>query len=94
MLRFVSVDNRGGASMATERWNSPVKVGFEGADARTVNGPFDALKCLADLWPSMRGLRYIKARSACRAALDGRKSVEEARAEFLAAAEEAKLKLH
>lgn len=45
MLRFVSVDNRGGASMATERWNSPVKVGFEGADARTVNGPFDALKC-------------------------------------------------
>ncbi|MBY3070267.1 DUF982 domain-containing protein [Rhizobium leguminosarum] len=80
--------------MATERWNSPVTVGFEGADARTVNGPFDALKCLADLWPSMRGLRYIKARSACRAALDGRKSVEEARAEFLAAAEEAKLKLH
>ncbi|MGO7830606.1 DUF982 domain-containing protein, partial [Rhizobium johnstonii] len=30
--------------MATERWNSPVKVGFEGADARTVNGTFDALK--------------------------------------------------
>ena len=29
-----------------------------------------------------------------RAALDGRKSLEEARAEFLAAAEEAKLKLH
>ncbi|ANM09052.1 UNVERIFIED_ORG: hypothetical protein GGI57_003355 [Rhizobium aethiopicum] len=80
--------------MATEKWNSPVKVGFEGADLRTVNGPFDALKCLADFWPNSRGLRYIKARSTCRAALDGRKSVEEARAEFLAAAEEAKLKLH
>ncbi|MBB2685671.1 UNVERIFIED_ORG: hypothetical protein GGD47_003267 [Rhizobium etli] len=79
--------------MATEKWHDPVKVGFEDADLRTVNGPFDALKCLADLWPSARGLHYIKARSTCRAALDGRKSVEEARAEFLAAAEEAKLKL-
>ncbi|MBX4932621.1 DUF982 domain-containing protein [Rhizobium bangladeshense] len=80
--------------MATEKWNDPVKVGFEGTDLRTVNGPFDALKCLADFWPSSRGLHYIKARSTCRAALDGRKSMDEARAEFLAAAEEAKLKLH
>jgi hypothetical protein len=80
--------------MATERWNDPIKVGFENADAKTINGPFEALKCLADLWPNVRGLRYLKARSACRAALDGRKSLEEARAEFVAAAEEAKLKLH
>jgi hypothetical protein len=80
--------------MATERWGNPVKVGFENADARTVNGPFDALKCLTDLWPVTRGLHYLKARSTCRAALDGRKTCEEARAEFLAAAEEAKLKLH
>jgi hypothetical protein len=49
---------------------------------------------MADLWPNSRGLQYLKARSACRAALDGRKSVEEARTEFLAAAEEAKLNLH
>jgi hypothetical protein len=54
----------------------------------------DALKCLADLWPSSRGLHYLKARSTCRAALDGRKTVEEARAEFVAAAEEAKLKVN
>jgi hypothetical protein len=80
--------------MATERWNDPIKVGFENAGAKTINGPFEALKCLADLWPNVRGLRYLKARSACRAALDGRKSLEEARAEFVAAAEEAKLKLH
>ncbi|WP_454848135.1 DUF982 domain-containing protein [Rhizobium binxianense] len=80
--------------MATNKWTNPVTVGFENADDRTVNGPFDALKCLADLWPTSRGLHYLKARSACRAALDGRKSLEEARAEFLAAAEEAKLKLH
>ncbi|WP_183748916.1 DUF982 domain-containing protein [Rhizobium sp. BK196] len=80
--------------MATERWNSPIKVGFEGAGARTVKGPFDALACLAEHWPAVRGLKYLKARSACRAALDGRKTVEEARAEFMAAAEEAKLKVH
>jgi len=80
--------------MATDRWDSPVKVGFDNTDARTVNGPFDALKCLADLWPAARGLRYLKARSTCRAALDGRKTAEEARTEFVAAAEEAKLKLH
>jgi hypothetical protein len=80
--------------MATERWNDPIKVGFENVGAKTINGPFEALKCLADLWPNVRGLRYLKARSACRAALDGRKSLEEARAEFVAAAEEAKLKLH
>ncbi|MBB3592565.1 hypothetical protein FHX08_002909 [Rhizobium sp. BK529] len=80
--------------MATERWNSPIKVGFEEAGARTVNGPFDALACLSDLWPAARGLQYLRARSVCRAALDGRKSVEEARAEFVAAAQEAKLKVH
>ncbi len=80
--------------MATEKWNNPISVGFENTDPRTVLGPFDALACLADLWPDARGLRYLKARSACRAALDGRKSVEEARAEFVAAAEEAKLRVN
>ncbi|WP_431321369.1 DUF982 domain-containing protein [Rhizobium sp. YTU87027] len=80
--------------MAAERWNDPIHVGFENTGARTILGPLDALKYLADLWPSARGLRYLKARSTCRAALDGRKTVEEARAEFVAAAEEAKLKLH
>ncbi|KQV83996.1 DUF982 domain-containing protein [Rhizobium sp. Root1220] len=77
--------------MASNKWNDPIDLGFENTAARTILGPFDALKCLADLWPSARGLRYLKARSACRAALDGRKSLEEARAEFVAAAEEAKL---
>ncbi len=83
--------------MAVEQWNDPIQVGFENetsGGARVILGPLDALKCLADLWPSARGLRYLKARSTCRAALDGRKSVEEARAEFVAAAEEAKLKVN
>ncbi|KRB58914.1 hypothetical protein ASE04_04250 [Rhizobium sp. Root708] len=80
--------------MANEKWNDPIRVGFETAGAHTVSGPFDALKCLSDFWPSVRGLRYLKARSTCRAALDGRKTLEEARAEFVAAAEEAKLSLH
>ena len=81
--------------MANEKWNEPILVGFETTDdARTVSGPLDALKCLSDLWRNARGLRYLKARSTCRAALDGRKSLEEARAEFVAAAEEAKLSIH
>jgi hypothetical protein len=80
--------------MASEKWNDPIHVGFEAAEARTVLGPFDALKCLTELWPNARGLQYLKARSTCRAALDGRKSLEEARAEFVAAAEEAKLRVH
>jgi hypothetical protein len=76
------------------KWKSPVSIGFAHSEQRTVNNPFEALICLTDLWPSMRGLRFLKARSACRAALDGRKTPEEARREFIAAAEEAKLKLH
>jgi hypothetical protein len=80
--------------MASERWNDPIHVGFEASEARTILGPFDALKCLTELWPNARGLRYLKARSTCRAALDGRKSLEEARAEFVAAAAEANLRVH
>ncbi len=80
--------------MASEKWDNPIHVGFENTGARTIVGPMDALKCLADLWPSSRGLHYLKARSTCRAALDGRKTVEEARAEFVAAAQEAKLKVN
>jgi hypothetical protein len=80
--------------MASEKWNDPIQVGFETTGARTISGPFDALTCLTELWPNVRGLRYLKARSTCRAALDGRKSLEEARAEFVAAAEEARLHVH
>jgi hypothetical protein len=76
------------------KWKNPVEVAFAHEGSTVVKNPFEALICLTDMWPDMRGLKFLKARSACRAALDGRKTAEEARAEFIAAAEEAKLKMH
>lgn len=80
--------------MPTTKWSNPVKVGFSSVGSQVVNGPFDALICLMDTWPDLRGPRYVAARSLCRAAIEGRRSPEEARAVFIAAAEEAKLKAH
>lgn len=76
------------------KWKMPVEVAFVQEGAQTVRNPFEALVCLTDKWPSMRGLNFLKARSACRAALDGRKTAEEARMHFIAAAKEAKLQMH
>jgi hypothetical protein len=76
------------------KWKSPVELAFTHEGSRVVQNPFEALICLTDMWPTMRGLKFLKARSACRAALDGRKTSEQARAEFIAAAEEAKLTMH
>ncbi|KAA0695544.1 DUF982 domain-containing protein [Neorhizobium sp. P12A] len=76
------------------KWKSPVEVSFAQEGSKVVQNPFEALVCLTDMWPSIRGLRFLKARSACRAALDGRKTAEEARAEFIAAAKEARLTMH
>jgi hypothetical protein len=50
--------------------------------------------CLRDIWPNRRGERFIRAHNACRAAIAGRLDVEKARTEFLAAAEEAHLRIH
>jgi hypothetical protein len=55
-----------------------------------VGSPFEALIYLTENWPAYQGLRFVKARSACRGALAGHISVEDARAEFEAAAEEAR----
>jgi len=56
-----------------------------------IEGPFDALKYLTESWPAERGMSFVRARSACRAALAGHKTVEEARVAFVAAAVDAKL---
>ncbi|CAN7329482.1 MULTISPECIES: DUF982 domain-containing protein [Ensifer] len=74
-------------------WNQPIELDFVTGDVRTVKGPSDALACLADHWPR-RGPSYVAARSACRAAIDGRRTVEEARSLFISAANEAELKAH
>ncbi|MQW85530.1 DUF982 domain-containing protein [Sinorhizobium saheli] len=74
-------------------WSHPIELGLTGDDVRTVKGPSDALACLAGQWPH-RGPYYVAARSACRAAIEGRRTVEEARRLFISAAEEAHLKAH
>ncbi|WEX76031.1 DUF982 domain-containing protein [Sinorhizobium numidicum] len=73
-------------------WSHPIELGLTGGK-RTVKGPYDALACLAGQWPH-RGPYYVAARSACRAAIEGRRTVEEARKLFISAAEEAHLKAH
>ena len=72
-------------------WTEPVEVNFDKNTRNIVSGPFDALALLTGNWPLVRGLTFVRARSACRAALDGRKTPEEARRCFEDAVSEAKL---
>jgi hypothetical protein len=74
-------------------WNRPIELGLTGGDVRVVNGPSDALACLAGQWPH-RGPYYVAARSACRAAICGRRTPDEARRLFIFAVEEAHLSAH
>lgn len=75
-------------------WSNPIEVGFAAERSQLVCGPIEALRCLNDLWPDRRGPYYVAARSYCRAAIDGRKSAEEAREVFISAALEADLTAH
>ncbi len=65
--------------MKNERWTEPVEVTLEANGRNVVASPSEALALLTEGWPKFRGLSFVRARSACRAALDGRKSPEEAR---------------
>ena len=78
----------------TDKWKRPIEVGFGVAGYRVVTGPFEAMICLTDLWPNKRGPQFIRARNSVDAALAGRGDPEQARMEFLAAAEEAQLITH
>jgi hypothetical protein len=71
-------------------WQKPVDVPFDNLGSGTVEGPSEALAILTDGWPDIRGPHFVRARSACRAALDGRKTVEEARQLFEQAVSEAR----
>jgi len=74
-----------------DKWQEPVKITVPLSGSVRVDGPFVALVVLMDEWPNIRGPGYVKARSLCRAAIAGRKTVEEARAHFIEAAREANL---
>ncbi|MES5098191.1 DUF982 domain-containing protein [Agrobacterium sp. BA1120] len=71
-------------------WTEPVEVNFDTSTRNIIAGPFDALALLTENWPHTRGLTFVRARSACRAALDGRKTPEEARRCFEDAVSEAR----
>jgi hypothetical protein len=75
--------------MPHSAWIAPVTVQFPHQDRRTVAGPFEAMTCLTDSWPNMSGLKFLRARMACRAALDGRLGADDAREDFVAAVTEA-----
>lgn len=77
--------------MSNTQWSEPIEIEFGHAGSRTVRGPFDALIYLHDMWPQRTGAKFVKASNACKGAVEGRVSMETARADFLAAAEEAKL---
>lgn len=75
-----------------DKWTRPVEVNLSREGKTAVAGPFEALAVLTGSWPGDQSLSFVKARSACRGALAGHKSLEEARREFEAAAIEARQK--
>ena len=76
------------------KWSGPVEIGLECGSPFLVTGPLEPLNCMANLWPDRRGPSYVAARSLCRAAINGRKSAEEAREMFISALIEANLPNH
>lgn len=80
--------------MTIENWETPIEIVLAKRESIVVAGPFDAIICLSDGWPEVKSATFIAARTACRAALAGRATAEEARRCFLAAIEEAKLTQH
>jgi len=80
--------------MANNPWNEPVAVNFPHQERKVVSSPFEAMTCLTDKWPNMSGLKFLRARMACKAALDGRLSADDARVIFVEAVGEAGGKPH
>lgn len=72
--------------MQNVTWQRPVDTSFS-----TVSSAFEALDLLDHHWPNIKGPRFVKARYACLAALDGRESPEVARERFNDAVVEAQL---
>ncbi|WP_082597340.1 DUF982 domain-containing protein [Rhizobium sp. Root708] len=80
--------------MPNDAWDAPVNVSFPHLDRQIVSGPFEAMTCLTDRWPNMSGLKFLRARMACKAALDGRLPAHDARAVFIEAVDEAGGRTH
>ncbi|EPE96929.1 DUF982 domain-containing protein [Rhizobium grahamii] len=72
-------------------WNEPVDIPFGAIESRQIHGPDEAIMALIDRWPNRRGPAYVKALTACRAAIAGRLDPEAAKPDFLAAVREVEL---
>ena len=71
------------------RWEEPVEIASP-SGSHSVSGPFEALAHMTGNWPAPQGLDFVRARSVCRGAIAGHKTVDEARVAFAAAAAEAR----
>ncbi|WP_105440457.1 DUF982 domain-containing protein [Neorhizobium sp. T25_13] len=78
--------------MRTIIWDPPVFI-----CGIVIHGPFEAYDFMASRtnqnvrWPAVKGLQFAKAQTAVLAAMDGRGSIEDARACFSLALKEAQL---
>ncbi|WP_421361867.1 DUF982 domain-containing protein [Agrobacterium rosae] len=84
---YSGVANMSGPSA---RWSAPVEFNFPSNGSYEVGGPFEALVHMTEQWPAVQGPNFVRARSACRAALAGHKSVDDARTAFEASVAEAR----
>jgi len=67
-------------------WKEPVRTG-----GALITGPLEAHQFLMSGWPNQKDMAFALAENAILAALDGRKTAEEARSKFLAAVRSAQL---
>ncbi|MDP9590095.1 UNVERIFIED_ORG: hypothetical protein J2W19_002651 [Shinella zoogloeoides] len=76
--------------MLVTRWKEPVMIQI-GSGTSRVAGPFEAIIHMMENWPRRTDPKFLCASIACKAAVAGRINAEEARRDFLAAAQEADL---
>ncbi len=71
-------------------WDRPVELKYSSSGSLIIAGPFQALVHLTEEWPAEQGLEFVRARSACRGAIAGHRSMADARKAFEAAAQQAR----
>jgi Protein of unknown function (DUF982) len=72
--------------MQEAQWRKPVQAG-----GRAICNPLEAIRFMDREWPGRKTMSFAEAHQACLAALDGREPVDEARASFKEAVDEAQL---
>jgi hypothetical protein len=99
ILKFSARDSSGRMKMNVHNkhvttlplWDVPVFVRIGNGLVETIDGPEEALAYLDGRWPAERGPCYVRAKEACRTALEFYCSLQKSREAFHSAAAEAKL---